>query len=398
VQRVVDAFNASQGRFWVERLAVSDENSKAMIAVAGGDPPDVMGLFSYSVPQYAQAGAAIPLEDLGADPGESHYTPAVRRTLSFRVGGRERLYAGANTCYTLALYCNTEHFREAGLSPPATLEELVETAVALTRRGEGGRIERCGFLPILPWWWYYLWPVSFAGEGDPPPLYDEAENRCTIAAGHAVRAYRWLQEFPGRLGFRDVQDFASAFGRSFHNTEDPFLSGRASMALQGPWLANFGRAYAPNLKYTVVPLPPARGGYAGAGLVECDVLMIPRGCPNPEGAAEFVRFTQRQDVQEGLCREHAKPSPLAAVSAGFGEGHPNPYVSVFTSIIQSPRGFVLPRTRVWKQYSQLIYPAFQRIWEGADVARELGAVGVTTQGLLDQDAAMRARRAGGGPA
>ncbi len=395
VQAVVDRFNAEQSRVFVERLAVSDENSKAMIAVAGGDPPDVMGLFSYSVPQYAQAGAAIPFDELGLDPGPGVYLPAVRRTLEFAVNGKTRLYAGANTCYSLAMYCNTQHFREAGLSPPTSLEELLAHAETMTKRDTSGqstgRIVRAGFLPTLPWWWYYLWPAGFAAKGV-EPLYDAAVNRCAIADPHAVAAYEWLASFPKRLGLSSVQAFASEFGRSFHGTEDPFLTGRVSMAVQGPWLANFARTYAPDLKYTVVPLPAsaARGGTVG--LVECDVLMIPRGCRHPEEAAEFVRFTQRQDVQEMLCSAHAKPSPLVSQSAEFLASHPNPGIKVFADAAGDADAMILPRTRAWKQYALLLYPAFQRIWEGAPVPAELKAVAERTQALLDKDAAMRLRR------
>lgn len=391
LQRIVDGFNQSQSRIWVERLAVSDENSKAMVAVAGGDPPDVIGLFSYSVPQYAQAGAAIPLADLGADPGEDHYAPAIRRTLSMNVGGQERLFAGANTCYSLALYCNLDHFAEAKLRPPETIEELLETAVAMTRRDASGKIERCGFLPILPWWWPYLWPVSFAGASDPPPLYDETTNRCTVATEHAIRAFEWFAEFPRRLGLDSVQAFVSAFAREYHNTHDPFLSGHCSMAFQGPWLANFARTYAPDLKYTVVPMPPARGATPGVGLVECDVLMIPRGCPHPEAAAEFVRYTQRREVQEQLCRDHAKPSPLATESDGFRRGHPHPDIGIYADLIQSPKAFILPRTRAWKQYEQILNPAAERIWRGANVRAELTAVAAQTQPLLDKTASLAAK-------
>lgn len=395
VQAMVDRFNAEQSRIYVQRLAVSDENSKAMIAVAGGDPPDVMGLFSYSVPQYALAGAAIPFDELGLDFGDDHYVPAIKRALSFPIAGRERQFAGANTCYTLALYCNTEHFKEASLTPPRTLDELLETAEALTRRDRSGTIERAGFHPLLPWWWYYLWPVSFASASDEPPLFDEHANRCTITAEHAIRGFEWLQKFPKRFGLPALQAFSSNFGRSFHNTEDPFLSGRLSMALQGPWLANFAAQYAPNLAYSVSPLPPGTGGRSGVGLVECDVLMIPKGCKHPEEAAEFVRYTQRRDVQEALCRAHAKPSPLATSSPEFLASHPNPYAHIFRDLVASPDAFILPRTRQWKQYALLLYPAFQKIWEGAEVRRELTAVGSRTQELLDQDASMRRRRESG---
>src|SRR6188472_1240820 len=41
IQRVVDRFNLAQDRIWVRRTPVSDIMTKAVVAIGGGDPPDV---------------------------------------------------------------------------------------------------------------------------------------------------------------------------------------------------------------------------------------------------------------------------------------------------------------------------------------------------------------------
>src|SRR3954471_22657439 len=66
MQAVVDRYNASQQRAWVRMVPVGDVTPKAMVAIGGGDPPDVVGLYSYSIPGFAEARAAMPLDDFRA--------------------------------------------------------------------------------------------------------------------------------------------------------------------------------------------------------------------------------------------------------------------------------------------------------------------------------------------
>ncbi|HCD29556.1 MAG TPA: hypothetical protein DEQ73_03035, partial [Phycisphaerales bacterium] len=50
MQTVVDAFNASQDRWWVNYLSVSGLDRKAKIAIAAEDPPDLLGLWHRNIP------------------------------------------------------------------------------------------------------------------------------------------------------------------------------------------------------------------------------------------------------------------------------------------------------------------------------------------------------------
>ena len=77
------------------------------------------------------------------------------------------------------------------------------------------------------------------------------------------------------------------------------------------------------------------------------LLMIPKGCPHPEEAFEFLLFTQRRDVHERLAAEHFKPSGLRSVSPEFVSKHPHPFIQVHNDLMQSPRARVQPRTRTW---------------------------------------------------
>ncbi|QOJ01527.1 MAG: extracellular solute-binding protein [Phycisphaeraceae bacterium] len=379
VQEIVDLFNASQERYWVLRSPVSDLQTKAMVAIGGGDPPDLVGLHSYSVPQYARAGALMPLDELGATPGEPHYAPSVWRLLTD--GGR--CWAGANTCYTFALYLNRERFRAAGLDPdrpPRTIAGLDAASHALTERGPGGRIERAGFVAMIPGWWPYVWPVMFGGS-----LFDEAAGRVTLDRPENRRAYAWLGASSAWYGRAEIKAFTSAFARSLLSANDPFLTGRVAMCVQGPWMANFASLHAPGLDYAACELPedtPRDAGTPPAGLVECDVLAVPRGAREPEGAAAYIAFTQRRDAQELLCARHGKNSPLADVSDDFRATHPNRSLAVHEAIARSPRAAVLPRTPAWKNYSDLLWSMAEAVWDGADAGERVAATHRRAEGLI----------------
>ncbi|HEV2471883.1 MAG TPA: hypothetical protein VGS41_04415, partial [Chthonomonadales bacterium] len=63
MRNVVNAFNASQNRVHVDFLTISGIENKTLLAAAGGDPPDIAGLYGPNVAQYADDHAIIPLDD-----------------------------------------------------------------------------------------------------------------------------------------------------------------------------------------------------------------------------------------------------------------------------------------------------------------------------------------------
>jgi ABC-type glycerol-3-phosphate transport system substrate-binding protein len=391
MQRVVDDFNRSQDRIHVRYLATSAIDQKSMVAIAGGDPPDVLGLWNYNVPGYAESNAILPLDELAPRFGvvAENYAAGIRPILSYQ----GHLWCTVNTGGTLALYYNRSLFREAGLDPerpPRTIEELDACDRALTRVSAAGRVERVGFLHTEPGWWSWIWGYSFGAR-----LYDEDTERSLVDSPQNIAGYEWVQAATRRLGVDALKRFRSGLG-NYDSPLNAFLDGKVAMEIQGPWLANVVNTFKPDLDYGVAPMPVLASLYqpdAPVALIDTDILVIPRGAPHPEASMEFIAYTQRQDVVEFLSTVHCKNSPLAASTPGFLAGHPNRGVRVHDALAKSPRSFVVPRTRTWLQFKEEFDATAEEIWAlQVPAGAGLGRLARRTQAILDRAADRRCRR------
>lgn len=394
MMRVVDAFNESQSRIFVRYLVTADIGQKALVAIAGGAPPDLIGLYAYNVPPYAESNALLSFDELAPAFGLSldRYAPGVRQVMQHRGGW----WASVNTAGSVALYYDKAAFREVGLDPerpPATIAELDDAHRRLVKARAGGALERVGFFHPEPGWWSWLWAYHFGGT-----IYDARTDRSRIDSAENHAAMAWMQTYARDLGPARCKAFRESFGNYF-TPENPFLTGKVAMIIQGPWLANLVEAFKPDMDYGVAPFPVTSGLHDDAvpvGLIDTDVLVIPRGARNPEASMEFVAWTQRQDMTELLAAAHCKPSPLGVTSAEFVARHTNRGIRVHEEILRSPRAFVPPQTRVWQQFKDEVDTMVQRLWRlEVSPAEALPALERRTQGFIDRAAEERRRRGGG---
>jgi ABC-type glycerol-3-phosphate transport system substrate-binding protein len=397
---VVEAFNKSQDRIFVRYFSIGGIDEKAQIAISGGAPPDILGLWSYNVPGFADTGAIQPLDELGAPLGikPDIYAAGMRPVTQYN----GKMWACINTGGTLALYYNKQHFREAGLDPekpPRTIPELDAANRKLLKKSggagpdAGGRITRFGFHHREPGWWPFIWPFYFGAklvDTTPTPAH------ALINTPDVIAAYDWVQSYPNDYSLSALNDFRSTFG-NYDSPLNPFISGQLSMVIQGPWLANMINLYKRDLDYGVAPFPVAEGLYdpaAPLGLVDTDILVIPRGVKHPEASMEFIAFTQQQRNVEYLSTKHCKGSPLAVSSESFLAHHPNKGVRVFDAIAKSPRAFIVPQTRAWLQIRDGFVAAFDEVWNQKGTPKAImTALQARAQSALDNVADQAARRA-----
>ncbi|HUJ70721.1 MAG TPA: extracellular solute-binding protein, partial [Verrucomicrobiae bacterium] len=115
VQAVVDDFNRSQDRIFVKRLTVGEIERKLMLATAGGDPPDVVGLWTSSIPEFSEKGALTPLNGMLERAGvkREDYIPVFWDLCSHH----GFMWALPSTPRSNALHWNKKLFREAELDP-----------------------------------------------------------------------------------------------------------------------------------------------------------------------------------------------------------------------------------------------------------------------------------------
>jgi multiple sugar transport system substrate-binding protein len=276
------------------------------------------------------------------------------------------------------LHYNKRLFREAGLDPerpPKTIEQLDEWAERLTRWEvalPGGstemragylpevpdkhkRLIQVGFLPSEPGWWSYAWGYYFGGR-----LLDG--TRISAADGANQRAYDWVASYSRKIGVAAAQRFRSGFG-NFSSPQNPFLSGRVAMQLQGVWMYNFINKFSPGMQWSAAPFPyPAdRPELANTTQAEADILVIPKGSRRAAEAFEFMRYVNSQEGMELLCMGQRKFSPLRQVSERFWNEHPHPLIHMFRELALSENAFSTPQVSVWNEYQREMVAAYDSI-------------------------------------
>lgn len=387
MREIVQDFNASQDRIWVDYSSVSQIDRRLMLAIAGGVPPDIAGVWGLSIPVYSENNALTPLEKLAAEKniGPANYIPVYWDTCLHE----GHLWGLPSTPATLALVYNKKMFREAGLDPeqpPRSIAELEAYNEKLTRRLPDGGIESIGFLPEEPGWWNSLWGFWWGGE----MLRDGKAN---VLSPEIRAAYEWVQSYPERFGVRELLAFRDGFG-NYSSPQNPFFNGRVAMVLQGVWIHNYIQKYAPpDFEWGVAPFPsfdPEKN--PRVTLADCDVLVIPAGAKHPREAFEFIAYVNSPGPMEKLCLRQLKFSPLATSSPEFWTQHPHPHLREFSDLAWSPNAHRYPVTSTWTAYQSEMRNAVSRIWSGSANATEaLATVEQRQQKNLDRAAARWAR-------
>jgi hypothetical protein len=255
-----------------------------------------------------------------------------------------------STCGSLALYLNLDALEAAGVDPevtPRTIGELDEMNDRVLARSAGRR-DRADGVPAhrarlvvvdlgLP---LRRQPDRRAGD----PTADDPRN---------VAAYEWVRSYPDRFGSRELLAFQSGLG--FYGTAQyPFLTGKVASVVQGPWMANLIRRFAPQLRYRAVPIPVEDSVYDADAP---DRAARRRRARRSQGRVRTPRRRSRSsrgcrigEARAAGDRAHGKNSPLREVSLASVSGHPNRSIEVHNKLASSPRAFVFPRTRVWPRY------------------------------------------------
>lgn len=356
IHEVVKDFNASQDEIQVDLLTVGNLVTKTLLSVSAGIPPDLVLLSGGQVPQFVDARSAEELTPLvrkhhinKADYIESYWQ------FGEYVGG---LYALPITPATIGLHYNRELLKGAGYGAdetPETFEDLFEYSQKIVKRDKGrSTLALAGFLPAEPGWWNYAYGPLFGGE-----LWDGADK---ITADHPrnIAAMKWIQEFSKEFGASNLQQFKSGLG-NFASPENGFLAGKVTMELQGVWMNNFIEQYSPKLNWGVVdiPYPKDRPDLKGRALVDCDVMLVPKGAKGMEPLGYFLEYLLSQPVIEKFCMAHQKTTALKKKSDWFWKNHPNPYIQFFDKLAYSKTYISTPKMGIWAEYQAELNSAFE---------------------------------------
>ncbi|KPK40552.1 MAG: hypothetical protein AMJ78_07070 [Omnitrophica WOR_2 bacterium SM23_29] len=384
MQAVVDLFNSREIKnkggkiIQVDMITVSQLDRRLLTATAGGNPPDVAGIWTWLLTIYADKGALLDLNGYLEESGitKEHYLPVFWEICKYK----DKIWGLPSTPASVALHWNKRLFREAGLDPnvpPRTIQQLDLMAEKLTRiklpNQEGtisfyelrkkenyqallaeAKIVQMGFLPSEPGWWPWSWGYWFGGKlwnGKETVTADEFEN---------VKAYGWVKSYSMKYGVDNIKKFSSSFG-VFASPQNAFLSSKVAMVSQGVWMYNFIDKYATGMDWGAAPFPSDEGKLKDVSYIEADVLTIPKGAKHPDEAFQFISFVNTQEAMELLCDGQRKFTPLREVSEDFYRNHKNPYIRMFRKLAESSNAFITPKMVIWQEYQREMSFAYEKI-------------------------------------
>jgi len=197
------------------------------------------------------------------------------------------------------LMYNVDLFKAAGIGPPRTQSELVQSWHKLARDTDGdGRLDRWAMWATLKTMWYErfydFYPLYLASSGGVTLINNGKivfDNEAAVAALDVLR--RGFAE-----GVLPLSNFA--LGR------DPFADGTVAMKIIGPWFVKeLMRIKTPDLHYDVTPVPGADGTdpanqYAFADLRSIAIFSTTR---HPDEAARFVAYLTSPAADRMLIEE-----------------------------------------------------------------------------------------------
>ena len=302
VEDICDRFNESQDEYEVVPLSVPGHaaDSKFLLAVAGGDPPDCMAQWNPVIPKWAENKLLVPLDTLMSEEEWADFK-ATAYPVARKIGMFEGHLYGVTTGLNIwAMFYRMDHLKEAGLLAPGmperitslddlrrvqaylpkTLEALDEWGRML-HRYDDGLLSRIGFIPQ----WIYMYAPRFGGG-----FYDREAGRLTLNTPANLRAMTYLTDRRAELGFDKVVRFESSLTTTF-GADWPFITGKYAITSDGQWRVVQLKRFAPELSYVTAPAPvPAEGGRENAGWSNGNFMVIPVGAGCPEGAWEFIKF------------------------------------------------------------------------------------------------------------
>ncbi|MGP1397819.1 MAG: extracellular solute-binding protein [Inquilinaceae bacterium] len=170
IDQLIEEFEAENPDITVvhTHFPYADYRTKVAAAIPAGEGPDVVQLFYGWLHDYQEAGLLQPLPEDVFDPAtiEAEFFPMVQ---AMKTDGQ--YYALPTAVRSLALFWNKRLFEQAGLDPevpPATLDELVATATALTERDGAGNMLVEGITAGMTGqdhhWWREVLVRQFGGQ------------------------------------------------------------------------------------------------------------------------------------------------------------------------------------------------------------------------------------------
>lgn len=285
VNKLIPEFEKANPKVKIKHVnfPYDDFQQKVAAAVQAGEGPDVLNMYYGWVPVYAQQQFVIPLpgDAFPADKVEEKFFPMVKT-----VKIQDSYYALPTAVRTLGLFCNDELLAAAGKKPPANWDELVDVATATTKRN-GDKMEIEGITYDPGGQGHSWWANCLTRQNGLTPI-SEDNKKLSWADPAGVEAFNWYMAL--------IKEHKVAENAFYTDGATAFQTAHAALHVDGSYRVGTYTKNAPDLKYTIVPLPEHKAKASFASFW-CNGITRNAGKGDKlAAAAKWIDFLTSEDV------------------------------------------------------------------------------------------------------
>jgi sn-glycerol 3-phosphate transport system substrate-binding protein len=307
VQQVVNRFNTSQTKYYVEAIQqpnYDDTINKLNTSLAGGALPSVVQIYDIGTQRMIDSGRIKPVQDFVEKDNQQALVADLEPAVASYYTVNGKLYSMPFNSSAPVMYYDKNAFKEVGLDPdkpPQTYDEVYAAAQKLVTKDASGKIIRSGVdFTLYGWILEQELAIQTALYAEPN---NGREGRATKLVFNNPAAENWLNFL------KKLQDdgVGRSVGRASGTTNGTtlganFSKGDAAIAFESiatlrSWSAQ-AKAAGGKVDVGVAYLPKPAGAKGGVIIGGASLWITDQGTADQQqGAWEFVKFTAQPDIQ-----------------------------------------------------------------------------------------------------
>ncbi len=352
LNEVIAMFEAKHPNIKIEatRYAYSDFKPALLTSIAGGEAPDTARLDIIWVPEFAELGALVPLDEMMPDFQEiaAKTFPGPLAT-NFWKG---RYYGLPQDTNTQVLLWHKERFAEAGIpGPPETIEEFADVACKLSDPAN----DLYGYAMGGTYFWAPA-PIFYAMGGK------IVDDDITTASGYingpqSVAAFQLLVDLYNK-GCLSPNLLGGGVG-----TAQGHATGQYAMIIDGPWMVDIYKADFPDFQVNFALVPRGPDGTTSSVVGGQNVVVFTQS-KHKEAAIQWARFLLSDEAQLTMAERGVIPTRADLIGHERLPG----YFDIFLEQLKTAQARV-PHPK-WSEMDNAINNAFQRMLRGEQTVQE----------------------------
>jgi multiple sugar transport system substrate-binding protein len=348
-------------------VSYGDKDTKYATEIGAGAGPDVIHLHAYSLRSFIERNFLLDLTPfIQEEGGDEFLSPWYPQTLALMRDGNV-YYAIPADFMSMALFYNKSLFEEAGLDPekpPATWDEFLEYAQALTRDRDGdGQVDSWGFGTIgaiSPGFELRFTPILFSHGGD----YLNEDNTCSaLNTPEAREAFKYFVE---SFSVHEVIP-PGVTAQNPGTVREQMANEQIAMLLGSGWTAPIVDSINPDLNafenLGVADVPVKAGADPEFTTTAwLSAWAINPNTEHPEEAWELVKFITDQAQEQKWFEDARVTSARMDVSEEYEPLTTDTFAKAIAG--QLPKAKFVPQVKEWPQIIEAINSAAQEGFTG----------------------------------